>query len=299
MDIPVTMIEIKPLQIGDHVAPPILQSYYYWKRVFKLQIPDLFWLVRGMQAAGYTFPGTYFSLMKAQGDMYGNDWCNICHAQGARWDSRGYYYCLCSLLQKRDELEAIARPWISSWYRQSLDQLVVPNTQVELTTHSISKAKTAIGEWMVEPRTSLVLSGPTGVGKTHILNAILAEWYPWFIPVVASDFERNLREGLQNNNIQTMMSAWLNHPGLIFDDLGLEYASSWIMQKMEDLFEYRLRKSHWWDYITVVATNIRKKDILARFSRDGVSRLGSRITDNEIVTWIGIEADDYRNRKRT
>lgn len=302
------MVTIRSIQVGDELAPPRLQSYLYWKDIFEFMIEEYAWMPRMYRQNGYVFPGNHASFMQAQRKMYDNSQCTYCDGTGTRFVDGEYYYCLCYLLLYRDEMIRKAEPYITkNTERKYLSDLEIvgQNKDQIASLNGLVKYMTS---WIGRPERHIVLSGPTGVGKTHILNAIATKWYPWFVVLVASDFERMLREGLAKNmskdgsseidNVKAMMDVWLTHPGLLFDDLGIEYASPWIAQKLEDLIEYRTRKTHWWDTITVFSTNLKRNEIKQKFTRDGVSRIGSRLTDTEIVDWIGIDALDYRNRKR-
>jgi DNA replication protein DnaC len=290
--------KFQSIQVGDEVAPPRLQSYLFWKDIFEEKIPEYLWMPRIFRQNGYVFPGSHSSFMTAQRALYGEDWCALCDGLGTRRDPDGYYYCLCHLLSYRESMIRKAEPWITkSWSRRSLSEIEIVGSNTGQIQSLESMVRT-MATWMDNPNKHVVLSGSTGVGKSHVLNAIVTKWYPWFVLLVASDFENMLRGGLSDNTVQKMMEVWSNHPGLLFDDLGIEYASPWITQKLEDLIEFRTRKSHWWDTITVFSTNLRRNEIKQKFTRDGVSRIGSRLTDTESVIWIGIDAMDYRNRKR-
>jgi DNA replication protein DnaC len=296
--IPAMVGKFRPIQVGDHEAPPRLQSYLYWKDIFEGKVPEYHWIPGMFRQNGYIFPGPYDEFMAAQRALYRKDVCGLCGGGGIRFDE-GSYFCLCHLLAYREEMVHRIEPWINKNYERKRisDMEIVGSNRDQL--ESLQYMVSTVSNWMVAPNRHLVLSGPTGVGKSHVLNAIVTSWYPWFVLLVASDFERMLRSGIADNTVQAMMDAWSIHPGLLIDDLGIEYSSPWIGQQLEALIEFRTRKSHWWDTITVVATNLRRNEIKQRFTKDGVSRIGSRLTDTESVVWIGIDALDYRNRKRT
>jgi DNA replication protein DnaC len=304
------MYGLRPLYIDNHFAPPRLQSYLYWKDIFEGKVPEYDWMPRLYRQNGYIFPGDHATFIKAQRAMHNNSECFYCGGLGTKDNDGMYYYCLCRLLRIREEIRHDAKGYITKDIeKKSLSDLEIVGQNKDQIA-SLKYMVDSMTAWMKYPTKHVVLSGPTGVGKTHVLNAIATQWYPWFILLVASDFERMLRDGLAKNmakksgddsnidNVKAMMDVWLTHPGLLFDDLGIEYASPWIVQKLEDLIEYRTRKTHWWDTITVFSTNLKRTEINQRFVRDGVSRIGSRLTDTEIVNWIGIDALDYRNRKR-
>ena len=280
--------------------PSRVQSLNFWRDVLAGRIKEYAWIGPLLKANGYEWGGKHSDYLRAQEHVYNTDYCGMCDGAGARTDEFGYYYCLCWLLQYANELRNNCYEWGSDWSRQSLDDMEIAGANPD----DIKRLQAGIDRterWIARPDKWLVYSGPTGTGKTHMLNAIMGAWYPYAMYVVASDFESRLRRYLDEGGgkIQIYMDALMFHPILVFDDIGMEYASDWITAKLDALIEFRSRKAHWWDTLTVAATNIRQKDIKARFVRDeGVSRIGSRMTDTEIAEWIVFTGMDFRNKRR-
>jgi DNA replication protein DnaC len=222
--------------------------------------------------------------------------CPLCRGAGAFVGANHAVYCFCSLLRRRDELAYAERPE-SVWEKKTLAAL----------DRKFNPGMGSVVQRMVRfiqyPDTWLVLSGQTGTGKSHILQAIMSWWSPWFLYVTANDLERWLRVGLNDEarSVQWVMDALQTTPGLIIDDLGIEYSTPWIRQKLEDLIEYRGRDVHWFDKITVFGTNIRQSEIIARFvGPGGVSRIGSRLSENPgRVEWLAVTGNDYRRKNAT
>jgi DNA replication protein DnaC len=289
----------KVIQRNDYEVPPRIQSLLFWKDVLAGKIAEYAWVGPLLKANGYEWGKDYSDYLSAQEKIYGTDYCAFCDDAGTRTDDFGYYYCLCWLLANKNELKESCYLWGSDWSPQLLSELELANSSIEDSNRlkaTIDRTKA----WIEKPDKWLVYSGPTGVGKTHMLNAIMAAWSPYAIYVVASDFEDRLRRYLneEGNQIQRYLDTLMHHPILVFDDIGMEYATSWITAKLDALIEYRARKNHWWDALTVCATNIRRNKIRTKFVRDDVSRIGSRLTDAEIVDWLVLTGMDYRNKVR-
>ena len=293
----------EPLQLKEEtVSPPRVRSYLFWRDVFANKYPEYKWLVTAMKQNGWNWGDPLVKYTHAHENLYGYD-CGFCQGRKTILEDWGYYYCLCYLLEKQMEWHGSVIRWGSNWTKNSLDELDlnIPNTpEAKNAQRQLREAVAAADKWMAYPLRWMALSGPTGTGKTHILNSMMELWKPMGIYVVASEFDDRLREyyGGNQSDIQRYINALKSHPLLFFDDFGTEYASPWIAQKLENLFECRSRMRHWHDTITVLTTNLRKQDMIQKYKRDGVSRIGSRVTDNEIIDWYALSGRDYRHKKR-
>jgi DNA replication protein DnaC len=289
----------RTIQLNDIQVPSRLDSLKFWKDILIGAVPEYKWVAPLLKANGYVWGGNYSDYLNAQSRIYGTDYCGFCDGAGTRTDDNGYYYCLCWLLDNANSLKASCYSWGSEWAPQLLSDLKVVGNSVD-DTKRLQRAINHTQHWIEYPDKWLVFSGPTGVGKTHMLNAIMGAWFPYSMYVVASDFEDRLRRYLSEDDkqIQRYLDALMHHPILVFDDIGMEYSTAWITAKLDALIEYRSRKNHWWDTLTVCATNIKQKNIKEKFVRDDVSRIGSRLLDQEIVTWINITGADYREHVR-
>lgn len=135
----------------------------------------------------------------------------------------------------------------------------------------------------------LVLSGPVGVGKTHLaaaiarfvieehkMNAYFAA-VPDLMDHLRSTFAPGSPEGY-DNLFEEIRNAQL----LVLDDLGTENATPWAQEKLYQIMNHR--------YIerlpTVITTNtdLRKID----------DRIASRMLDHRLSTHVDIDATDFR-----
>lgn len=291
----------KVIERDERRIPSRIGSLLFWKRIFTGQVDEWKWIGPIMRANSFSFKDTSYSdWLDIQEKLYNVDYCKFCDGLGRRKDKYGDYYCLCWLLREKLELGQACADWGSDWTHQGLEGMkLIGHRPGDIA--NLKKAIDRTSSWIDYPDRWLVYSGPTGTGKTHMLNAIMSAWYPFAMYIVASDFEDRLRRYLTDDGklIQKYIQTLMFHPILVFDDIGMEYSSPWITAKLDAIIEHRSRKVHWWDLLSVFATNIRMKDIKSRFVREeGVSRIGSRLTDTEIVDWLILDGADYRNKQR-
>lgn len=286
------------IQHNDYKVPSRIQSLNFWKDVLAGRIPEYAWIAPVFKTHGYKWGGSHSDYLSAQEVTYGTDYCGFCDGAGTRTDENGYYYCLCWLTENADILKESCYAWGSDWAPQSLDALDLTANSSIAAAKELTSVVNKTRAWIDRPDKWLVYSGPPGVGKTHMLNAIMAAWFPYAIYVVASDFEDRLRRYLSEGDgkIQQYIEALMYHPILVFDDIGMEYSTPWITAKLDALIEYRSRKNHWWDTLSVFATNIRWKDVKSKFIRDDISRIGSRLRDKEICEWLVLSGMDFRDK---
>lgn len=280
-------------------VPSRTDSLVFWKQILSGKVPEYEWIGPMLAEHGWKWGQSRYDYLKAHDSMYDKDYCGFCDSAGQRYEDGTYgnYICLCELLNLRDACQVMVENYGSAWRKEpTLENMELIGTPQGKSL--LEKAINRTRQWIEEPRGWLVYSGPTGTGKTHMMSAIMNAWHPYSIYLVASDFEGRLRAGLNAHEtaIQEYMGALVNHPILILDDLGIEYSTSWIKAKMDDLIETRSRLLGL-DRLTIVGTNIRQSDIIDRLSRDGVSRSGSRLTDRHLVEWIPLQGLDYRNMK--
>lgn len=290
----------------DSIDGPIasrVASLAFWNDIFAEKIPEEVWFARRMKALGFIWrSGGIVEYMNAVTELYDYGLCKVCDSLGTVSNVYGYHYCICWLLKEEVRLKDTVSAHSSMWTPQYLKDLRTNFKVSPKELGSLVELKEAIKittDWIVNPSRWLVYSGGTGTGKTHMLNAIMAAWQPWSIFIVASDFEAKLRQYLNNggNGIEPYIQALINHPILIIDDIGIEYSSPWIAAKLDAVIEARSRIGHWWDRLTIIATNLQYGNFKSQFVRDGISRTGSRLLDTEMVEWIGLSGPDYRMQK--
>ncbi len=100
-------------------------------------------------------------------------------------------------------------------------------------------------EFAAQPQGWLVLQGPNGCGKTHLVaaiaNARLAMGYPAFF-ISTPDLLDHLRSAYNPTSevaYDQFFDQVKNSPLLILDDLGSQTASAWAKEKLEQLLNHR------------------------------------------------------------
>jgi DNA replication protein DnaC len=110
----------------------------------------------------------------------------------------------------------------------------------------------------IEDKTNCVFVGPSGVGKTHLANAIgqlacLRGYRVRF--VLAADLVNDLVAGQQRNTLQRRLSTWTAPDLVIIDELGYLSFDSRGADLLYQVFNRRYLRS-----ATIVTTNLAFKD---------------------------------------
>lgn len=138
----------------------------------------------------------------------------------------------------------------------------------------------------------LFLSGPCGVGKTHLAVAIAQYAMDWhrmsvYFSVVPDllDHLRSTFDPASGTAYDDRFSTIRNAPLLVLDDLGTENATPWAKEKLYQIINHRYSEQ----MPTVVTTNV---DLSAKGKID--ERIYSRIMDHRLTQHVPIDAEDYR-----
>lgn len=134
----------------------------------------------------------------------------------------------------------------------------------------------------------LIIYGGVGNGKTHLLNALANRVMERGISVkliMMAELLSELRMSIATNQVDFKMKVLKEVPYLLIDELGLEYATDWGMEKIEELLASRWANGRF----TVVATN---RDI-----EELPARLKSRFLDRHLSRAVLNEAGDYRLKR--
>lgn len=151
-----------------------------------------------------------------------------------------------------------------------------------------AQALAAASQYATEPADWLYLHGGYGVGKTHLLAAIawslvdrgVAAFY-----VVVPDLLVKLQATFNDGSDETFAERFKRIKDadvLLLDDLGAEKSTEWAMAQMFDLINSRYLA----EKPLVVASNLTPQQI--------GGRIGSRLADRHLTTYVSIGANDYR-----
>lgn len=145
-------------------------------------------------------------------------------------------------------------------------------------------------EYANDPKGWLLLRGGYGCGKTHLAAAIANTCVERGLPVIfitVPDLLDYLRGAFAPGSAEPYDERFdeiRTAPLLILDDLGTEHSTSWALEKLFQLLNYR----HVNQLPTVITTNHELEDM--------EPRLRSRLSAVELVEIITITASDYRGQ---
>jgi DNA replication protein DnaC len=157
--------------------------------------------------------------------------------------------------------------------------------------HSLQRAFDTAREYSEEPSGWLVLTGPYGVGKTHLAASIANYRASQGLPVmfvVVPDLLDHLRATFNpksSTSYDRRFEEVRAAPLLIMDDLGTQAATPWVREKLYQLFNHRYNAQ----LPTVITTADPLEDIDAR--------LRTRMLDARLCAIHAITTPSYRGRK--
>ena len=95
-----------------------------------------------------------------------------------------------------------------------------------------------------DPRGWLIITGPTGTGKTHIALGIAHACVKGNKPVTFKSMQNvieEIRSTISTNN-EDSYNILIDSPFLIIDDFGTQINSNWVEEKIDYLFTYRYNR---------------------------------------------------------
>jgi len=138
----------------------------------------------------------------------------------------------------------------------------------------------------------LTLTSKVNRGKTHLGIAICRHWLQKgkparyaFVPLLLDELKRGFR-GEGDLSYEARFDRFLNVPLLVLDDLGAEYRTPWVQEKLDTIIDYRLMH----DLYLVVTTNKPMAELPFRIASRLKRSPGSRI--------VFIKAPEFRKGKK-
>jgi len=157
----------------------------------------------------------------------------------------------------------------------------------------------AVCKALIEKPESIVLTGDTGSGKTHLAVAILREFVKdgkvidsrGAIFTTVPDLLLSIRSGFGDSSGFTQseedfINSYAKTPFLILDDLGAEKSTEWATATLSAIIDKRYREL----LPTVYTTNLTLDEISNQLSR----RISSRMSDAKIIK---LSMPDYRRKR--
>jgi DNA replication protein DnaC len=143
----------------------------------------------------------------------------------------------------------------------------------------LSQALKDIREWISKIDRWLMIAGPVGTGKSHLLHTIDTILKPWSMYISVPDFKDMVFEFTGNGDLSTMLDYVSRHPILLLDDVGAEWASAYAVTALRQVIMSRY--THWRELPIVIATNLTESQL-----ETYDSRIADRLFDKEKVDTI-------------
>lgn len=173
-----------------------------------------------------------------------------------------------------------------------LKKMTFKNFKTAQQDSNLSDAKIASTNFSNDPKGWLLLTGATGVGKTHLAVAIAGNRIRDFKSIYFG-FLPNILEKLRNfNNNQpdNYFNFLVEHPFLIIDDLGSQTNTTWAEEKIYQLIVSR-HNNALPTVITTRATELKDELTFSPHIKDAIL---SRLIDRKLVDQHLMSAKDFR-----
>lgn len=146
----------------------------------------------------------------------------------------------------------------------------------------------------------LVVSGPYGTGKTHLLVAVmqrLTEQLELSRHRFVTELLQSLRDGYRDETYDALIAGYCAQGILGLDDLGAgkETPSEWSVEQMELIINSRYEKGP----PLIVTTNLSPKQMMDKWGARIADRLYDRVTGKAQQVFIPSDTPSYRTGRRS
>ncbi len=184
----------------------------------------------------------------------------------------------------QSDLSSLGLHWGQTFASFDLRQRDLPRNDQKNLQRAIEAARS----YAEAPEGWLAFTGAYGCGKTHLAAAIANHWRQQGYPVLfisVPDLLDDLRATFDPSSSTSYSKRFKEIRAaryLILDDLGIESATSWAREKLNQIFDYRYNAQL--PTVITTATEIEKLD----------NRLASRMLDATHCTVFAILVTSYR-----
>lgn len=210
-----------------------------------------------------------------------NDVCAVCGGHSPIDTKQfGIIRCLCEIQSETKQLAYDTHSLSSRYQSKKLAELQPWGDTKAIDT--IIKTVDYFLSWILWPTKWVLIQGPVGCGKSHILQSIATEYRSWATYITAADLESKIYNGIANNSLSKMITILQRVPILLLDDIGADYGKDFPVSQMRKIIDFRYQFPE--EYITVVATNLERYQL-----REYDVRLSDRLLDVHIGDTISMK----------
>lgn len=204
--------------------------------------------------------------------------------------TKGEIECFCSLLDWRNEWSRTIRMFESKHIEKDLYSFIQRGPR-------LANAVSATEKFVSNPSRWLVLSGPPGTGKSHILQYIAKVFEGLALYIAIQEFNK-IFDLMDENRLGEFRAACKGAPILILDDIGSVELKSFALGILGEVINHRYSDAL--NFPTAMATNLGREQLLVYGSTIiGSTWLGDRLTDQSIVDIVDLSGlSSYRQGGR-
>jgi len=192
---------------------------------------------------------------------------------------KGELECFCSLLDWRNEWSKTIRMFESKHVEKGLDSF-------RQRTQRLASAVTLVEKFVSNPSRWLVLSGPPGTGKSHMLQYVAHQFEGLALYIAIQEFNK-IFDLMDDNRLGEFRAACKGAPILILDDIGSVQLKGFALGILGEVINHRYSDAV--NFPVVIATNLGREQLLVYGSAEiGSTWLGDRLTDTSVVEIVDL-----------